>query len=79
MTGIPIVSVSEIQGNYYPFLNQSTFEVHEIIENGKESFVFDSVLELRNSLKELLGNYELVFYREDRKFVLYSLERKIGE
>ncbi|MFF2448916.1 glycosyltransferase [Neobacillus sp. NPDC058068] len=58
MTGIPIVSVSEIQGNH-PFLNQRTFEVHEIIENGKEGFVSDSVLELRNSLTELLSNYEL--------------------
>ncbi|MFF2290453.1 glycosyltransferase family protein [Peribacillus butanolivorans] len=57
MTGIPIVSVSEIQGNY-PFLQQRTFEVHEMIENGKEGFVSDSVLELRKSLSELLNNHE---------------------
>lgn len=58
MTGIPIVSVSEIQGNH-PFLQQRTFEVHEMIENGKEGFVSDSILEIRKSLYELLNNYEL--------------------
>ncbi|MCM3693952.1 glycosyltransferase [Neobacillus niacini] len=58
MTGIPIVSVSEFQGNH-PLLKQRTFEVHEIIENGKEGFVFDSVLELRDSLNQLLYNEQL--------------------
>lgn len=58
MTGIPIVSVSEIQGNH-PLLKQQTFEVHELIENGKEGFVSDSVLELRDSLQELLNDHQL--------------------
>jgi hypothetical protein len=58
MTGIPVVSVSEIQGNH-PLLKQQTFEIHELIENGKEGFVLDSVLELRDSLQELLNDHNL--------------------
>lgn len=58
MTGIPIVSVSEMQGNF-PLLEQRTFEVHEIIENGQEGFVSDNLSELRVYLYELLNNYDL--------------------
>jgi hypothetical protein len=58
MTGIPIVSISEMQGNH-PLLKQRTFEVHEIIENEKEGFVSDNLLELRHYLNELLNNYDL--------------------
>ncbi|WP_155816358.1 glycosyltransferase [Bacillus methanolicus] len=57
MTGIPIVSVGETQGNH-PSFEQRTFEIHEIIENGKEGFVSDNVLELRIYLNELLNDHE---------------------
>ncbi|MFJ5713997.1 hypothetical protein [Neobacillus sp. NPDC093127] len=58
MTGIPIVSVSEMQGNL-PLLEQRTFEVHELIEHGKEGFVSDHLLELRVYLNDLLNNFDL--------------------
>lgn len=58
MTGIPIVSVSEIHGNH-PFYPQRTFEIPQIIENGKDGFVSDNILELRSYLAELLENTEL--------------------
>ncbi|WP_416829176.1 glycosyltransferase [Ectobacillus polymachus] len=57
MTGIPIVSVSEIQGNH-PLYQQRTFEIPEIIENGREGFLSDNIFELRAYLHELLNNYE---------------------
>ncbi|RCW50864.1 hypothetical protein [Paenibacillus prosopidis] len=58
MTGIPIVSIGEKLGNH-EFYKQQTFEIQEIIENGKEGFVSDNMLELKTYLHSLLTNYEL--------------------
>jgi hypothetical protein len=58
MTGIPIVSVSELFGNH-PSLNQRTFEIHEIIKNGKDGFISDNPVELKQYLQELLNNHDL--------------------
>ena len=58
MTGIPIVSVSEIHGNH-PLYQQRTFEIHEMIEHGKEGFVSDNPSELNLYLQELLNNHDL--------------------
>ncbi|WP_114378378.1 hypothetical protein [Paenibacillus prosopidis] len=46
MTGIPIVSIGEKLGNH-EFYKQQTFEIQEIIENGKEGIVSDDIQELR--------------------------------
>lgn len=58
MTGIPIVSIGEKLGNHQ-FHKQQTFEIQDIIENGKEGFVSDDILELKKYLYELLNNYDL--------------------
>ncbi|MFD3448187.1 hypothetical protein ACFDTO_26700 [Microbacteriaceae bacterium 4G12] len=58
MTGIPIVSVSENQGNH-PLYQQRTFEIPDIIDNGREGFFSDDMFELHAYLQELLNNDEL--------------------
>jgi len=54
MTGIPIVAIGPGLGNP-PFLpGQFTYEVHNIIENGKSGFFSDDIGELRAMIKLLL-------------------------
>ena len=55
MTGIPIVSVGEYNGNHQHY-QQKTFEIPDIIENGVHGFSSDNVQELRKIIEELLNN-----------------------
>lgn len=58
MTGIPIVSIGEAHGNHQ-FYKQKTFEIQDMIENGKEGFVSDDLTKLKLYLRELLDNHDL--------------------
>lgn len=59
MTGIPIVAVGQRIGNGSDFGSQSTYEIHELITNGKDGFVSDTLQELRQSIQKLLGSESL--------------------
>ncbi|WP_313802437.1 hypothetical protein [Cytobacillus sp.] len=56
MTGIPIVSIGEKRGNHQ-FYNQQTFEIQDIIENGKDGYVSDDISTLKMYIRELLNNH----------------------
>lgn len=56
MTGIPVVSIGPQLGN--SIYQSNTFEVHQIIENGKSGFWSDDPFELRRSLDKLLNDHE---------------------
>lgn len=56
MTGIPIVSIGPKHGNA-PFLpGQETFEIQDLIENGKTGFVSDNEDDLKNNIRMLLDD-----------------------
>lgn len=58
MTGIPVVSVGEQEGNSFNmFPRQKTFEVPQIIDNGLNGFVSDRPQELRESIEMLLNDH----------------------
>ncbi|MBT2618559.1 MULTISPECIES: glycosyltransferase [unclassified Bacillus (in: firmicutes)] len=65
MTGIPIVSIGEKQGNHQ-FYKQQTFEIQDIIENGKEGYVSDNISELKMYISELMNNHQFAKEISDR-------------
>lgn len=58
MTGIPIVSVGENEGNSFNmFPHQKTFEIPDIIDNTMNGFYSDSPQELRDYLEQMLMDH----------------------
>jgi len=57
MTGIPIVAIGK--SFYRQFPDQDTYEVPEIIKNGENGFVSDSIEELQKYIQLLMDDYEL--------------------
>ena len=58
MTGIPIVAIGKGIA-YDEFYQQNTYEVEDIIRNGHNGFVSDSIDGLRDYCKQLLDNHRL--------------------
>jgi len=59
MAGVPIVSVGPGFGNCPMFLEQQTFEAHELIFDGVSGFWSDDVDEVRGRLRDLLGDRDM--------------------
>lgn len=58
MTGIPIVSVGQNEGNSFNmFPNQKTFEVPDIIDDGLNGFCSDNPQVLRDRLEQMLNDH----------------------
>lgn len=58
MTGIPIVSVGENEGNsFHMFPHQKTFEVPSIIDHGLNGFCSDNPQVLRDCLEQMLNDH----------------------
>ncbi len=73
MTGIPIVSVGENQGNSFQmFPKQKTFEVPSIIDNGLNGFCSDDPRELRDALESMLNDHN-----KARSIGLFGRQRAI--
>lgn len=58
MTGIPIVAIGKMLADIKLFPDTDTYEVHEIIENGVNGYVSDSIEDLRSYIDFLLQNPE---------------------
>lgn len=56
MTGIPVVAIGPSTANIGIFPNMHTYEVHKIIEHGKNGFCSDDVNELRGNIDYLLAH-----------------------
>jgi glycosyltransferase involved in cell wall biosynthesis len=56
MTGIPIVAIGPEFGN--SIIKQNTYEVHKILENEKDGFSSDNILELKSYVRMLLADYK---------------------
>ena len=59
MTGIPIIAIGPALGNP-PFLpGQFTYEVHNLIRNGEDGFVSDSIEQLQGFIKLLMDRKDV--------------------
>jgi len=58
MTGIPIVAIGNRLG-YDGFYKQNTYEVADLIENGRNGFISDDPNELAQHLKSLIASEKL--------------------
>lgn len=56
MTGIPMVCLGPQLGNAEVWRNHNLYEVHQLVENGKNGFVSDSIPELRSYIRQLMNN-----------------------
>ncbi len=58
ITGIPVVAVGKKLGSSPYEKGQDTYEVPDLIKNGKNGFYSDDIQELRNYVKVLLDDHE---------------------
>ncbi len=72
MTGTPIVAVGPAFGNGRDFADQSTYEIHQLIQNGVNGFVSDTVEGMREAVKMLLDDPALA-----KQISLYGRQRAI--
>lgn len=59
MTGMPVVAISKKLAHLSQYEQFNFYEVDEIIENGVNGFVCDTVQEMRQRIEELLNDYNL--------------------
>ncbi len=79
MTGIPVVAVGPKYGNGKDFSDQSTYEVQDIIQNGINGFVSNSIQGMREAVKMLLDDPErakqISLYGRQRAIELFGKEQ----